>query len=213
MARTNNHTVLITRPNDDLTTNHLFYWAGLIVSLAKRKGLTVLDLAGKRANRKNFESYLRKKSPGIIVFNGHGSPSVITGHNQEILVDTKNSSQHLVGALIYARSCKAGQVLGKVLVKKGAKAFIGYARDFVFACDEKYTTKPINDPLAKLFLEPSNLVPIAFIKGNTAQQSHNKSKVAMRKNVRYMLSSEASEKERSSAVWLWSNYTCQKLIE
>ena len=204
--------VLITRPNDDHTTNYLCYWASKVVELAQRKGFKTLDLYGKKANRKNLDSYLVKNRPGIIMFNGHGSADKITGYDQEILVDSHSVNISYQDTMIYARSCKAGQILGKVLVKKGAKAFIGYTKDFVFVCDLRFTTKPLNDSLARLFLEPSNLVPISFIKGNSAQQSHNKSKMAMRKNIQSVLSSEATAEERSTAAWLWSNYSCQILI-
>lgn len=201
----------MTRPKDDETTNFLYYWTEKVLTIAKKKCFRILDLAGDKAGKKNFISYVNKNLPGIIFFNGHGSAHVITGHNKESLIESNNRIKGLKGTIIYARSCKAGLVLGKKLVEKGVKAFIGYSRDFIFARDLEMPNRPLDDQLAKYFLKPSNLVPIFLLKGHSAEKSHKNSRLAMLRNFRYMVSARATYQERSAAFLLWNNYRAQIL--
>ena len=53
--------------------------------------------------------------------------------------------------------------------------FIGYKLPFMFYIDERWRSNPHKDNVAPIFLEPSNLVPISLIKGNSALQAHEKS--------------------------------------
>ncbi|PJC81146.1 hypothetical protein CO009_00220 [Candidatus Shapirobacteria bacterium CG_4_8_14_3_um_filter_35_11] len=74
------------------------------------------------------------------------------------------------------------------------------------------TTTPLIDVVAKRFLEPSNLVPISLIKGNSVTESYKKSQKLMSKNVLSMMSSEAGQNERDSAPYLYSNKLNQVLL-
>ncbi len=114
--------------------------------------------------------------------------------------------------IIYARSCEAGARLGSLSIEKGATTFIGYNRDFWLIRSKDRSTRPLTDPIAKLFLEPSNLVPITLIKGNNTQEAYRKSQENMRRNFNYMISSKASREERDAAFFLYSNYTCQIIL-
>lgn len=124
-------TILITRPNHDLTTNYLYFWSEAVIDVAKKHNLTILDLNKNKANRRNFDSYIKHKHPHFIFLNGHGSDIVITGYNNEVLIDSSNNKM-IATSIIYARSCDSGKILGKVLINNGVSAFIGYKRKFVF---------------------------------------------------------------------------------
>ena len=78
--------VLITRPHDDIALKYLEVWSQKIIEVANKKGATILDLLGHRANRTELEKIIRKKDPDLIIINGHGDYDLITGQNQEILV-------------------------------------------------------------------------------------------------------------------------------
>lgn len=208
-----NKTFLITRPDHDLATNYLFFWSQLVIQEAKRKKIKVLDLKKKKANKKIFISYLLKHQPKLIFFNGHGSAERITGYDNETLIQINDEEIKLLsGKIIYARSCEAGRKLGPALAKKGANSFIGYQRNFFLCYSQKSISQPLKDKIAKLFLEPSNLVPISLLKGNTAQQSYQKSQRAMLRNFRYMLSSKASSSQRDAAPYLWINRKYQVIL-
>ena len=124
--------ILITRPNHDLTTNYLYFWSEAVINITEKHNLTILDLNKNKANKKNFDSYIKNKHPNFIFLNGHGSETEITGYDNEVLIDSSDNKAMVTASIIYARSCDSGKILGKVLVDNGAGAFIGYKRKFVF---------------------------------------------------------------------------------
>lgn len=204
--------ILITRLNHDLTTNYLFYWSELVIEEAKRKKLKVLDLKAKKANKSNFTSYIKKHRPGLIFFNGHGNKNSITGQDEEVLVETNNNEAILSGAIVYARSCDAAENLGRRSIKKGTKAFVGYRRRYYLGYSAQKTTRPLRDEIARLFLEPSNLIPISLLKGNSAEKAYQKSQEAMQRNFLFMLSTRASDAQRDAAPYLWINKRYQSVF-
>jgi len=200
--------ILITRPNYDPGTNYLFYWSRSVIDLAEKRKVKVLDLSGEKANKKDFASYIRKHNPKLIFFNGHGNQKSVMGQDDEVLVDV-NESSILFGAIIYARSCEAAGKLGPQSVKNGAVAFIGYTRKFTIGYAPEKITRPLEDSVAKLFLEPSNLIPISILKGASVGNAHLRSQKAMFKNLAFMLSSAASNLQKDAASYLWRNIKYQ----
>ncbi|MDZ4229125.1 MAG: hypothetical protein U1C50_02620 [Patescibacteria group bacterium] len=202
--------LLVTRSNHDEATNYLYYWSAIVIKVAKKKKFSVYDLAGKKANKKIFDSYLKAKKPTILFLNGHGNATTITGQDMEPLLEIGIKSA-VPETIIYARSCDAGITLGKKLVEDGAKAFIGYNQKFILGYTPGRLTRPLTDSMAKLFLEPSNLVVFTLIKGQTAQKAQDESRQAMRQNYRKMTVATASKRKKYAARWLWSNYKSQVL--
>ena len=80
------HNLLITRPNFDVTTRYLFVWAKKIIELAEKKCGKIFDLKKQRANRKEFESVMRKHEPGLAFLNGHGDERTVAGQDNEALI-------------------------------------------------------------------------------------------------------------------------------
>ena len=204
--------MLLTRQNHDLATTYLFYWTNEVVSEAENKGFAVFDLSQKKANKENLNSYIKKHNPKLIFFNGHGTVSAVTGNDNEVLVESNNNDHILNEKIIYARSCDAAEELGTSSVKNGAIAFIGYSRKFNLVYSQSSVTRPLSDKLAKLFLEPSNLVPISLLKGNTVEKAYTKSQDSMGRNIRYMASSKASQIQRDAVPYLWANRKSQTVI-
>ena len=188
-----NKILLITRPKDDSTVRYLFYWSKKILELAKERGIDVLNLEEKRANRKEVESMLEKRQPLLVFFNGHGNDSQITGHNNEVLLAVGENEELLISKIVYALSCRSGKKLGYESVNKGALGYIGYDDDFVFIIEENKISQPLKDETAGLFLEPSNQIIISLIKGYSIEDSHKKSKRAFRDSAIKVASSESFE--------------------
>lgn len=202
-------TLLITRPNHDIGTNYLFYWSRYVI--VSPMGFKILDLKGTKANKKNLISYIKKHQPSIVFFNGHGSENTISGHNNETLIETNKNDDILAGAIVYARCCDAAKSLGLNCIRKGTVAFIGYKRKYILGYSPSCISRPLQDPVAKLFLEPSNLIPISLLKGNTVKMAYKKSQRAMLKNTQFMAIS-ALDAQRDAAPYLWANRKCQILI-
>lgn len=203
---------LITRPRHEILLNLLFHWSKLVIDEAQAKQFRIFDLEGDKANRKTFVSYIMKNKPSLVFFNGHGSDDVITGHNNAVLIETNNGTELLKGAVVYARSCNAAKGLGAKAIKKGCRAFIGYRHKFVVAHSTVDISRPFEDELAKLFIEPSNLVPISLLKGNSAGEAYKKSQRAMRRNFSFMQSSAATWEQQSLASYLWGNIRAQVVL-
>lgn len=206
-----NKSILLTRPDHDLATNYLCMWSGYVLKEASKKHIPVYDLKGTKANKVNFDSYLKAKQPGFLFLNGHGDAITITGFNNEPLLESRSDKKLVKDTVIYARSCDAGKVLGNQLVEDGVRVFIGYKRKFLCAYLPSKISKPLEDQLVKLFLQPSNLIPTTLIKGHSAKTAHERSIIAMQKNFRKMISSVASPEERFAAKWLYGNMKSQVL--
>lgn len=200
--------VVLSRYRFDDITTYFHYWSEEIIKFAEEKSIPLFDLSGDNANKKNVRSYINKQRPTILFVNGHGNQESVLGHNNEPIVDL--SSKFKVN-VIYARSCDAAVQLAEVLIKNGTEAFIGYERKFTLCWLGKYNTRPLQDPIAKHFLEPSNLVVTTLMKGHTVQEAHNRSREAANKNLKRMLSSESTDDERYAARWLWGNIRNQSV--
>ena len=187
--------ILFTRPNHDQITNYISQWSETVIALAKTKGFVVLDLVGKKADRESLEKYLVSHKPDFSFLNGHGSSDVICGYNDEILIDKVTEPSIVKGLIIYARSCNAGENLGNILVANGAKAFIGYTKSFAIGINNNFVSRPKEDPLARLFLEPSNLVGTTLIKGNTVKEAYDRSILGMKKTLLEMTMSSIPNKK------------------
>ena len=194
---------LITRPEHDDTTHYLSNWCKKIMEVANAKGISILDLNREKATKKEFASMVQKQKPGLIMFNGHGSDECVTGHKKEILVVAGENESLLKKSITYALSCRSGKLLGPKSVNAGAKAYLGYDDDFVFVYSPDKISKPLADETAKLFLEPSNEIIISLIKGNSAEESYNRSQEFFMDRMKKLLSSEATPEESSMARYLW----------
>lgn len=204
--------ILITRPNHDLITTYLFHWSGIVIKEAQRRGIKVLDLRGKKANNKAFSSYIMKHEPILVFFNGHGNTNTITGYDNESLIDAYKNEKLLVEKIVYARSCDAANNLGKLCINNGTVAFIGYEKKFAIGYTPSKTSTPLHDPVAKLFIEPSNLIPVSLLKGNTTEDAYRKSQEASLHNFRFMLSTRATAAQKDAAPYLWFNRKYQVLL-
>lgn len=207
-----NKNFLVTRPNHDPATNYLFFWSTQVIREAKSKAFKVLDLRGKKANKRNFTSYIKKHEPSLVFFNGHGSENSIGGYNDEPLIESDTNELLLLEKIVYARSCNAARRLGENCVNKGTVAFIGYVKKYFLGYSQSEITRPLNDKVAKLFVEPSNLIPISLLKGNTVEVSCRKSQKDMRRNLSFMLSGNASQIQKDAAPYLWANLMNQKVL-
>lgn len=204
--------ILITRPDHDLITTYLFRWSEYVINVANKRNIKVLDLLGKRANKNLFTSYMLKNEPILVFFNGHGNEDVITGYNNEPLVTANINEKLLEKKIVYARSCDAAENLGELCIKNKTLAFIGYKKKYTICYSYASVNHPLQDDIAKLFITPSNLVPISFLKGNTAKDAYRKSQESMARNFSYMLSTKATSAQKDAAPYLWINKKYQVLL-
>jgi len=187
--------MLVTRPNHDNGTNYLYYWSKPVIGEAEKRGIKVTDLLSKKANRSNLLSYYKKHKHKLVFLNGHGFDNLITGYNDEILIDDGVYKMELGGSVVVARSCRCAKILGNFLVKNGVIAFVGYQDDYVVKTSRKYTTRPLMDPMAALFLKPSNMIVESLLKGNTVEVANIKSRKLLARNISKILVGESKDKD------------------
>lgn len=201
--------IAVTRPFYDETTSYLHRWNLEVVKHARAKSTSVADLDQKRANRKDLESVIRKLNPEIIILNGHGAEDSILGQDNEVLIKVGENEYILKNSIVFSLSCSSAKVLGPASIKAGAKAYIGYRKDFIFAYTDGYSTRAEQDPLAKLFLEPTNKIAISLVSGNSPEDSHQRGINAFLKNLQQVLLSDSSEGYIARfLVWDLTNQTC-----
>ena len=167
--------LLLTRPRYDTPTHYLFYWAGLLIDEAKSKGVKVIDLDKNKATQKKLHSYLAKQPIDIVILNGHGNREAVAGQDNDIILSVGNGTDLLKNRTIFVRACDAGVILGKEIMTKGAKGFVGYIQPFMFPIDKESFNEPLEDQLAAPVLDCSNRVGLSLIKGKSAEEANKDS--------------------------------------
>ncbi len=197
--------VLFSRPDDDVTLHYLHYYSKELVKLSNDEGHTTFNKESAEANKKNIIGLIQQKSPSLIMFNGHGSPEVICGYKQEVLVDSTNVDV-LKNAITYALSCSSAALLGREAIEKGAICFIGYESDFALGKDPDSEASPRHDKIAKLFLEPSNILLSSLLKGTKIKTALEKAKSKMKANIWYLHTTKEFPDAVYYAPFLFGNY-------
>ncbi|NQV12732.1 MAG: hypothetical protein HQ530_00315 [Parcubacteria group bacterium] len=197
--------IIVTRPQHDVTTRYLAGWAEEIIDLARKKGVTVIDLNKDKANKDGFVGRMKKVQPELVFLNGHGGDNCVCGHDNEQLVKSGENHNVLKDKVTYALSCNSGKTLGEQVAKNRNTTYIGYKDEFIFISDDRYVTRPLEDPRAKPFRESSNQVMISLLKGKTAQEASEKSKEKFNKCRIEMLSSGSDSDSLQAAQFLWWN--------
>ncbi len=201
--------ILITRPRYEKVTHYLYYWSDVIVAEAKKRTGGVIDLQKEKASRKLIESYLAKQKPEIVIFNGHGNDVCVTGHDEEVLIESGVNSDLLKDKVVYMRSCDSGKILGPQAIKEGAKAFIGYTELFRFWTDNNSVKSPLKDEYAIPFFETSNQVALSLVKGKSAREAHEDSLKVYEKIIGKLLTSDVSNSfVVSDLIWNMHNQIC-----
>jgi len=207
-----NNTLLVTRPKYDDGTEYLSYYASLIIKEARNMGINVKDFEGKEVSKEIVNKFIKKVNPKLLFINGHGDETSLYGHQDNVLFSFDNLNL-LKDKLIYARACSAGEIFGKEVVRRNNGCFIGYKYPFSFWIDEKWSAKPNNDNIAKLYLEPSNEIIASLIRSRNCQEANERSKKMMLDNMKKILNLE--EKKEPGAMGmlqvLWNNFDGQVL--
>lgn len=198
---------LITRPLHDLTVKYLHEWSREVLKFADKKNIDYSDFEGEDANRKNVEKFLEKQDPGLVVFNGHGSPKMICGHEDEPLIVGDENEKLLNSKITYSISCDAASDLGRRIVEKGGETFIGYEGPFGFVRDANRECIPSTDKIAEPFKQVSNTIIRNLLKGNSAEGSVEKSRKLTSELLNEYSKSDTEPGYKEIRFWLfWNRY-------
>ena len=205
--------MIITCPKHDDATSYLTFFSNDIIREAANKFLSIKKIGDRQLNLNEFSKILEKLDYKLLVLNGHGISDSIFGYKENAIIKLGKNDGLIKERLVYARSCDAGTVLGKECMKKTKNGcFIGYNMPFIFYMDSKWTTNPHNDCVAKLFLEPSNLVPISIIKGHSALEAHENSRKQILKEMSRLMKNKQEQETPFYLEALWNNYAGQVIF-
>ena len=205
--------VLLTNPEVDPLTYSLSVWTEKMLKESKQKTAQLYRLKREKANRKEFETFLKKKSIDLVLLCGHGACDKIAGNN-EVILDTDNDNL-LNGRIVHALSCQSAKKLGPDAMQKGAKGYVGYKENFIaFFDDSKKSTEPLRDETLSLFLEPALTAPKVLLKGGTPEEAVISAKKAYNKSIREAINSDIQSDADQFIGWLfWDRdnlVSCQK---
>lgn len=207
--------IIITNPNYDDTTNYLLEYTKEILTFAESHGIDVTQLKRPRLTNKHLASFIKKKNPNFMFFNGHGDEDTIFGdkikNKVQALVQKGKNHALLENRFSYAFSCWAARSLGRECTKKGG-CFIGYNLPFTFWIDEQRSANPAKDKVARLFLEPSNMLVKSVLKGNSASESVSKFREHSLNNIQSLLKNKKEPGAIQSIKLLWSNMQCIEVL-
>ena len=202
--------LIITCPEHDDATSYLTYFSKNIISQAVLNRLKNKQISDQNLNFNDFSQIIEKLDYKFLVLNAHGSSEAIFGYKDNIIIQLGKNEALLKDRIIYARSCNAGGKLGSECMKNTRKGcFIGYQLPFIFYMDTKWTAKPSNDNAAKLFLEPSNLIPISIIKGHSGIEAHDHAKRQILKTMNKLMAGKQEQETPFYLEALWNNYIGQ----
>ena len=196
-------TILVTRPEYDPTTRYLSFWSQSVITQAKKSTCKVVDLAHDRANRREFNSVIKKTKPNIVFLNGHGGPDAIYGQDEDVLVKSGDNEELLSDKTVYAVSCQSAKHLGPQSIKSGSRAYIGYDEDFIFYREVDKLSRPLEDKTAAYFFLASNQVSYSLIKGRAPRESYLNSQTVYKRTMRQLLSSSSTSQSHLLRFLVW----------
>ena len=203
---------LVTRPEHDKVTRYLSEWSAEVINYANKNAIKIIDLGADKVTAGIFASYLKKQSPKLVLINGHGSPDEVAGHKDKTILKKGKNEGLLKNKIAYVLSCHSALELGPAAVKKGAKAFIGYNSPFVFLTDKNKECILEEDNLANIFKEPSNIISLSLIQGDTVEKAHQKSQEKYKELIKYYGSSNVTPEAKEIRFWLFWNMQSQVTI-
>lgn len=204
---------LITRPNHEHRVCYLHAWSKDVLEFADNNTISYTDFEGDNANRENVEKYLQKRSPEMVIFNGHGVNDTILGQYDKPLIEAGVNSSLLKDKIIYSRSCFTSTGLGNHTVNRdGAKCFIGYSQPFTWVHSPERECVPAKDKISIPFKQISNEIIISLLKGHTTGEANERARKVGAKLLKDFSSSESEEVNGIIRFWIFWDIMFQELI-
>ncbi|HLC46517.1 MAG TPA: hypothetical protein VJI75_02125 [Candidatus Nanoarchaeia archaeon] len=201
---------LFVRPSHDDVVSYLYFYSKELVEESRKRNFETLNKEKKDATQKIISDIILKNEPAFIMFNGHGSPNIICGHNDGFIIIKGNNHGLLKNKIVYSLSCSSAAGIGKAVADKNT-AFIGYTDEFALGMDVDCQASIHRDKRARLFLEPSNLLVKSLLKGNSAVEAVEKAKRMMKENIS-RLRTEHSDDAKDYLPFLFNNYLILEVL-
>ena len=166
-------TIFVGRCECDAHLKFPFNWANFIIEEAEKLELDIIKLEKENYTEEKTKRHIRKFNPFFIFLNGHGKVWCSMGYNKESIIIANKNDFLLKNKIVYILSCYTAQYLGQVAYEKGCKAYIGHKDIFSFTYMDE--NDPINDKIAKIFMDASNQIPLTILNGGTPEEAYKNS--------------------------------------
>ena len=196
---------LFVRPRHDDVVTYLHHFSDELVKISDSKGFKTLNKEKDNATKAIVTSVISKNEPNFIMFNGHGNDQCICGHHDEVIIELDKNHNLLKKRITYALSCSSALRLGKK-VGDDKTAYIGYEDDFALGMDTNCQASIKKDKIAKFFLEPSNILVEAILKGNSVNEAMKKAKELMKSNISKLRTADPFLDATDYIPYLYNNY-------
>ncbi len=164
--------MLITLPKFDPTSCCVSAWSEEIIKIAERNGINTIPIREKNVTKSCIESNIKSKNPRFLAFNGHGTDTIIAGHDNEPLITLGENDNLLESRIIHSFTCNSAKKLGR---ECNSDAFIGYDDIFWLYMDGNKTANPLKDEFARPFMESALEAPKQLAKRKTAGEAYDES--------------------------------------
>jgi hypothetical protein len=177
--------VVVTRPNHDYATLCGYTALSVVNEYYFRRGYEVRDLSGSTATRENV---LRELPAEMFYGVGHGDTDVFTGWGNRTIFYVCDCRE-LSGSIVYLLSCLTARELGEDIVRKGARAYVGYNEEFAWVVYDRYTCAydTYNDRYCKWFFTPVRVLLERIADGATVGEANASSIAEWNFGVSYWL--------------------------
>jgi len=162
--------VVVTRPNHDYATLCGYTALSAVNEYYFRRGYEVRDLSGSTATR---DSVLKELPADMFYGVGHGDTDVFTGWGNQTIFYVCDCKE-LSGSIVYLLSCLTARELGEDIVRKGARAYVGYNEVFAWVVYDRYTCAydTYNDRYCKWFFTPVRVLLERIADGATVGEAN-----------------------------------------
>jgi hypothetical protein len=162
--------VVVTRPNHDYATLCGYTALSVVNEYYFRKGYDIRDLSGSTATRENV---LRELPAEMFYGVGHGDADVFTGWGNRTIFYVCDCKE-LSSSIVYLLSCLTARELGEDIVRKGARAYVGYNEEFAWIVYDRYTCAydTYNDRYCKWFFTPVRVLLERIADGATVGEAN-----------------------------------------
>ena len=108
-------------------------------------------------------------NPSLLGLEGHGAPGALALQGRKVFLSAEDHrSLSLLGdRVVLALSCYTARLLGKLAIDYGAKAYIGWVEDFLFASETM--GDPFMDRYAWMFFKPVTEALVMLCAGKPAE--------------------------------------------
>jgi hypothetical protein len=170
---------LATSPGFEEVTLSLRAYMEPVLRETVLNGTDVFKLDKGEVTRENVEYFGADKD--LLFLMGHGSETILTGASMsEVVLDHDNVSL-TNGKVVYALSCLTGAQLGQQAVDAGARAYIGFTKEYTLYMNSN--TSPLEDPLAQSSIIPAMEIMRSLYAGKTVADAVADGKAAFQAEI------------------------------